>query len=125
MDVFAALADPLRRDLLVRLSRGRARVVDLAELHPVSRPATSRHLRVLTEAGLVDAEDIGRERHYRLRPEPLAEVRAFVASLERQPPIPEHSLDALATEVSRTARDRRRGDAATPGGATRAQEESA
>lgn len=112
MDVFAALADPLRRELLVQLSRGSARVVDLAEAHPVSRPAISRHLRVLTEAGLVDADELGRERHYRLRAEPLAEVRTFVTELMRHPRVPERSLDALATEVRRTTRDRRRAAAA-------------
>ncbi|WP_229052620.1 metalloregulator ArsR/SmtB family transcription factor [Aeromicrobium sp. Leaf350] len=107
MDVFSAIADPLRRELLTRLAAGPARVVDLAAEHPVSRPAVSRHLRMLTEAGLVVADDVGRERHYRLLPEPLVEVRAFAASLERRPPIPESALDALDTEVRRTSRERR------------------
>ncbi|RLV57400.1 ArsR family transcriptional regulator [Aeromicrobium phragmitis] len=113
MDVFAAIADPVRRELLVQLSGGPARVVDLAGEHPVSRPAISRHLRVLTDAGLVEADERGRERHYRLRTEPLTEVRTFVSHLERRAPITEHHLDALATEVRRTTRDRRRA-AATP-----------
>ncbi|MEG9224577.1 ArsR/SmtB family transcription factor [Aeromicrobium sp. Sec7.5] len=108
MDVFAALADPLRRELLTRLAAGPVRVIDLAAEHPVSRPAISRHLKVLTEAGLVEADDLGRERHYRLRPQALTEVRTFVASLERRPPIPESALDALETEVRRTSRERRR-----------------
>ncbi|MFD1858431.1 ArsR family transcriptional regulator [Aeromicrobium camelliae] len=112
MDVFDALADPLRRELLTQLSCGPARVVDLADAHPVSRPAISRHLRVLSEAGLVEADELGRERHYRLRTEPLAEVRSFVTGLMRQPRLPEHTLDALATEVRRTTRDRRRAAAA-------------
>lgn len=113
MDVFSVLADPVRRGLLVRLASGPARVVDLAANHPVSRPAVSRHLRVLGEAGLVVAEDLGRERHYRLRAQPLAEVRTFLAELERRPPIPEHALDALATEVRRTTRERRTPPATT------------
>ena len=110
MDPFAAIADPLRRALLRRLADGPARVVDLADEHPVSRPAVSRHLRLLTEAGLVEARDVGRERHYRLRPEPLSDVRAFVDELtpRRTPLVPEHALDALGTEVRRTSRDRRR-----------------
>jgi len=74
MDVYAALADPVRRDLLRRLARGSARVVDLAADHPISRPAVSRHLRVLGEAGLVAAEERGRERHYTLVPEGLRPV---------------------------------------------------
>ena len=80
MDAFAALADPVRRDLLDRLARGPARVVDLAADHEISRPAISRHLRVLGEAGLVTAEERGRERHYRLERSGLAPVdRAWLS----------------------------------------------
>jgi len=108
VDVFAALADPIRRDLLRRLSGGACRVVDLAAVHPVSRPAISRHLRILRDAGLVRATDHGRERHYALDPEPLAEVRELVNGLTaRRPPVSDRHLDALATEVRRTVRDRR------------------
>ena len=59
MDVFAAIADPVRRDLLRTLSAGSARVVDLAAGRPISRPAVSKHLRVLSDAGLVVADDVG------------------------------------------------------------------
>lgn len=114
MDVFSALADPLRRGLLVRLASGAARVVDLAAEHPVSRPAVSRHLRVLAEAGLVEADDHGRERHYRLRPERLDEVRTFLSELERRPLVMDQALDALATEVRRTTRERRSAPSITP-----------
>lgn len=107
MDVFAALADPVRRQLVRALAGGPARVVDLAEQHPISRPAVSRHLRLLTEAGLTVAEDRGRERHYRLRPEALAPVASFVAELAPRPPFAETVLDGLALEVRRTGRDRR------------------
>lgn len=110
MDVFAALADPIRRAILVRLAAGPARVVDLAADHPVSRPAVSRHLRLLGEAGLVRATDHGRERHYDLDPRPLEEVAQLLDSLSpARPPISDQSLDALATEVRRTTRDRVRG----------------
>ena len=109
VDVFAALADPIRRDLLLRLSGGACRVVDLAAVHPVSRPAISRHLRILRDAGLVRATEHGRERHYALDPEPLAEVRELVDGLTaRRPPISDHHLDALATEVPRAVREGRR-----------------
>ncbi|WP_413617242.1 ArsR/SmtB family transcription factor [Gordonia rubripertincta] len=66
MDAFEAIADPTRRALVERLAQRPARVVDLAAEHPVSRPAISRHLRVLGEAGVVAAVDHGRERHYEL-----------------------------------------------------------
>ena len=109
----AALADPVRRTLLRQLALGSARVVDLAAAHPVSRPAISRHLRLLTEAGLVAAETRGRERHYRLQASALAPVADFVAELTElagktrpAPPISERQLDALELEVRRTGRQR-------------------
>jgi DNA-binding transcriptional ArsR family regulator len=111
VDVFAALADPVRRDILRALAAGPARVVDLAATHPISRPAVSRHLRVLTEAGLVAGEDRGRERHYRIETAGLTAVDELLAELRpaaARPPIGEAALDALETEVRRTTRERRR-----------------
>ena len=115
--MFEALADPTRRALLQQLGTGTARVVDLAAEHPVTRPAISRHLRLLGEAGLVQATDVGRERHYELDPAPLSEIRAYLDGLESRPSRPEPSLtaqhlDALDTEVRRTRRDRRRRESA-------------
>lgn len=125
MSVFEAIADPVRRSILLTLVDGPSRVVDLCSnlsaSHPISRPAVSRHLRLLTEAGLVIAEDKGRERHYRLETAPMDEVSRFITDLtttvdvnsvtparSRRPPIFESDLDALDTEVRRTTRDRRR-----------------
>lgn len=85
VDVFTALADPVRRDLVRRLSRGPARVVDLAAGQSVSRPAVSRHLRALTDASLVVAEDVGRERHYRLTASGLAPLTDYLATLAPSP----------------------------------------
>ncbi|MEU3010433.1 ArsR/SmtB family transcription factor [Nocardia asteroides] len=108
MDVFEALADPVRRALLERLAAAPARVVDLAADYPISRPAISKHLRVLTEAGLVHAQPHGRERHYRLAPDGLAPLRTYLEQLQpSRPPIPEHALDGLDLEVRRTTRERR------------------
>ena len=107
MDAFGALADPVRRDLLAELAGGAARVVDLAGPRPISRPAVSRHLRILAEAGLVVAEDRGRERHYALRREGLDPVAEYVGGLRRLP-LTDNALDALDTEVRRTTRERRR-----------------
>ena len=108
MDAFAALADPVRRELLRALAVGPARVAELAAAHPISRPAVSKHLRLLTEAGLATVEDRGRERHYALDRTGLAPVRGFLDDLAgRRTPIPESALDALDLEVRRTGRDRR------------------
>lgn len=106
MDVFAALADPVRRDLVTRLARGPGRVVDLAADHTISRPAISRHLRVLGEAGLVTADDHGRERHYRLERSGLTPVSDWLAGLARSPRFDESALDGLDLEVRRTVRER-------------------
>jgi DNA-binding transcriptional ArsR family regulator len=109
MDVFEALADPVRRDLLAAVAVRPMRVVDLAAAQPVSRPAVSRHLRLLADAGLVAVEDRGRERHYALRRQPLRVVDEFLAGLAGTAPRVHHgALEALDTEVRRTTRDRRR-----------------
>ena len=108
MDVFAALADPVRRSLLVEVASGPARVVDLAAGRPISRPAVSKHLRVLVDAGLVTATDHGRERHYSLAPGGLAPVSGLIQRLVLGgTPVTGQALDALATEVRRTVRERR------------------
>jgi DNA-binding transcriptional ArsR family regulator len=108
VDVFAALGDPVRRSLLEEVAGGPARVVDLAAGRPISRPAVSKHLKVLVDAGLVTATERGRERHYALAPAGLAPVTALVDRLVLGgTPVTAQGLDALATEVRRTARDRR------------------
>jgi DNA-binding transcriptional ArsR family regulator len=107
MDIFGALADPVRRSLLAELAAEPRRVVDLAATRPISRPAVSKHLRLLREAGAVTVTDRGRERYYALDRTSLAPVSSYVASLTSSP-ISEHALDALETEVRRTSRERRR-----------------
>ena len=106
MYVFGALADPVRRSLLAELAAEPSRVVDLAASRPISRPAVSRHLRLLLEAGVVTVADRGRERYYGLDRAALAPVSSYVAALVARP-IGEQALDALETEVRRTSRDRR------------------
>jgi DNA-binding transcriptional ArsR family regulator len=73
---FAALADPTRRRVLELLrDRGDMTAGELAgEFHEISRPAVSKHLRVLRDAGLVTAEHTGREWRYRIEPTPLATI---------------------------------------------------
>lgn len=75
-DPFAALADPTRRRIL-ELLRDRVTMTagELAACFPlISRAAVSKHLRVLREAGLVSARELGREWHYGLEPAPLEEI---------------------------------------------------
>jgi DNA-binding transcriptional ArsR family regulator len=106
MDPFAALADPVRRELLRALAVGPARVVDLAAGHAISRPAISKHLRLLTEAGLASVEDRGRERHHALDRSGLAPVTKLLDELRVPTPFADAALDGLDLEVRRTVRER-------------------
>ena len=103
--VLRALADESRRTIVEALTRGPATAGELAQLLPIARPGTSRHLRVLREAGLVDVRQEAQQRIYALRPEPLAEVDEW---LSRYRVLWEQRLDALHTEVARGKRERRR-----------------
>jgi DNA-binding transcriptional ArsR family regulator len=77
-DVFHAIADPTRRTILDRLRQGPVRVKDLAAGFEQSRPAISKHLKLLCDAELVIAEPAGRERVYRLQGAPLQQVAAWI-----------------------------------------------
>ncbi|MEV0379678.1 metalloregulator ArsR/SmtB family transcription factor [Nonomuraea sp. NPDC050643] len=105
-EVAGAIADPVRRQILVMLGGGRLSAGEVAERFPISRPAVSRHLRVLRESGLVRDELVGRQRFYTLDPEPFTELIAWLAQFAR-PSGWEHRFDALETEVYRTRRERR------------------
>ncbi len=88
----AALADPTRRALLDRLSRGEARVTDLARPFSISLNSVSKHIRRLERAGLVRRRRCGREHFLSLNPEPLDEATAW---MERQRALWSRHLDAL------------------------------
>ncbi len=77
-DVFRAIADPTRRAILDRLRAGPAPVNALAADFRQSRPAISKHLRVLRQARLVAEERAGRERLYELQPRPLQQVAGWI-----------------------------------------------
>ena len=76
--VFRAVADPTRRAILDLLRSGRQPVADIARGFPVSRPAISKHLRILREARLVSERREGRNRFYELNPEPLRGVEQWI-----------------------------------------------
>ena len=78
-DVFKAVADPTRRALLDRLRAGGRPAGELAGDFAVSRPAISKHLRVLREARLVATRREGRRRIYELVPRPLGDIDAWLA----------------------------------------------
>lgn len=77
-DPFDALGDPSRRAIVELLSSGGRSVREIADDLPISRPAVSRHLRLLREAGLVDDEPRGTRRIYHLQEAGLDAVRAYI-----------------------------------------------
>lgn len=99
-----ALADPSRRTMVERLTRGPVTAGELAAMLPIARPGVSRHLRVLQEAGLVEVRRDAQRRFYSLRPQPLAEIDDW---LGRYRALWEQRLDALHTEVARGKREQR------------------
>lgn len=128
----SAIADPVRREILTLLRGTRLTAGEIAGQFEISRPAISRHLRVLRESGLVHDELIGRQRYYVLDPAPLTELADWIARFDtstaagasaandpsaqrpwsqrsRAPAMRswEQRLDALDTEVYRTRREHR------------------
>jgi len=81
--VFHAVADPTRRAILDRLRDGGLAVNEIASRFEVSRPAISKHLRVLHQAHLVLEAREGRNRIYRLNPEPLRELDRWLEHYRR------------------------------------------
>jgi DNA-binding transcriptional ArsR family regulator len=81
-DVFAALGDPTRRELLEQVAaRGEATATELAATLPITRQAVAKHLNVLAGAGLVHPRRAGRETRYAPTPEPLGDAIAWMADL--------------------------------------------
>jgi DNA-binding transcriptional ArsR family regulator len=77
-DTFSALAHPLRREIVERLSGGPATVGEVTRDFPVAKPTISRHLRILEEAGVVSRVIDGRNHRLALRAQALADVEAWI-----------------------------------------------
>jgi DNA-binding transcriptional ArsR family regulator len=97
-----ALADPTRRRIVELLAAGERTAGEIAGEFAVSRPAVSRHLRVLRDTGLVRYRGEAQRRVYALDPRPLAALDAWLA---RYRPFWQNRLDALDTELMRGRRD--------------------
>jgi DNA-binding transcriptional ArsR family regulator len=98
-DVFGALADPTRRGILERLSRGDQCVTALARPHRMSLPAISKHLRVLERAGLICRRRDGRVHNLKLEAKPMKEAAQWIAEYRK---FWEANLDSLANFLERT-----------------------
>ena len=96
-DVFQAIADPIRRDIIDLLAEESMTVNSVADQFDVSRPAISKHLKILTECGIVKTVAKGRERHCIIIPEALSKVSSWVEQHRR---LWETKLDAFEDYVN-------------------------
>lgn len=96
-DIFQAIADPNRRAIIGLLSNQKLTVNAVAEHFPISRPAISRHIKILKECGLVVVRKQGRERYCEARLEPLNEVAKWV---EQSQKVWDQRLDRLDEYLS-------------------------
>jgi DNA-binding transcriptional ArsR family regulator len=101
---FEALADQTRLEIVELLASGERNAGEIASHFNVSRPAVSRHLRVLREHGLVQARQVQQHRIYSLEPAPLAELDAW---LQRYRTFWTNRLDAFDVELRRARKERR------------------
>jgi DNA-binding transcriptional ArsR family regulator len=102
---FGALADPTRRAIVERLTRGEASVGELAEPFEMSLPAISKHLSVLEEAGLLVRTKEGRIRHCRLIEEPMRDALEWIATYGK---FWEGQLDSLGEFLAKPRKAGRR-----------------
>ncbi len=109
---FSILAEPSRRAILTLLASGERSVSDLTSALNLSQPSASKHLRVLREAGFVEATIDAQRRVYRIRPEWLQEVDAWMAPFRRywsgRIDALERHLDRLATPVRTKTQSRKK-----------------
>ncbi|MEO0895784.1 MAG: metalloregulator ArsR/SmtB family transcription factor [Bacteroidota bacterium] len=82
-DVFQAIADPTRREILGMLAQNNMNLNAVASKFEISRPAISKHVKILTECGLIEMKQMGRERICQAKLEPLVEVADWVAQYKR------------------------------------------
>jgi DNA-binding transcriptional ArsR family regulator len=82
-DVFQAIADPTRRQMLRLLADEEMPVTVISSHFPMSRTAVSKHLRILFESNLVSVEKVGREKRYRLQAEALLELKQWLSFYEQ------------------------------------------
>jgi DNA-binding transcriptional ArsR family regulator len=82
-DVFQAIADPTRREVLRLLAEKELPISEITSHFPMSRTAIAKHLQVLSEAELVSGRKVGREKIYQLHPEPLTELKQWLSYYEK------------------------------------------
>ena len=82
-DVFQAIADPTRREVLRLLAERELPISEISSHFPMSRTAIAKHLHILSEAQLVSGRKVGREKRYKLQPESFDELKQWLAYFEQ------------------------------------------
>jgi DNA-binding transcriptional ArsR family regulator len=104
-DVFGAVAEPRRRQLLELLAGGERPVGDLVAATGLAQPQVSKHLRILREVGVVDVRDEGRRRLYRVDGAALKPIHDWVAGFEALWTERYEALDAVLEDLKKEKRD--------------------
>lgn len=105
-DVFNAVAEPQRRDIIGLLVRGERSVNEIAEALRIKQPQTSKHLRVLKEVGLVSVREVGQQRMYRLNGPALKPIYDWVSPFAQTWSERLDRLEAYLDEIQRENRER-------------------
>ena len=103
-DVFQAIADPTRRTILSLLAAQTLTLNAIAENFNISRPAISKHIKILNECGLIEIKDKGRERYCEAKLEKLSEVSVWI---EQYKQFWESKLDALETYLDQLQKNKK------------------
>jgi DNA-binding transcriptional ArsR family regulator len=101
-DVFQAIADPTRRDIIAMLAGKPMNLNAVADRFDISRPAISKHIKILTQCGLITIRQQGRERYCEPKLEKLAEVSAFVEQYRKFWTIKLDALDKFLADEKKT-----------------------
>ena len=96
-DVFQAIADPTRRQIINLIARQSMNLNAIADNFEVSRPAISNHIKILNECGIIIIEQVGRERYCKIQPKNLKEVSDWVEPLKE---LWEQKLDSFETYLN-------------------------
>ncbi len=82
-DVFQAIADPTRRQIINLIARQSMNLNAIADNFDISRPAISNHIKILNECGIISIEQIGRERYCKIQPGNLKEVADWIGQFQK------------------------------------------
>jgi DNA-binding transcriptional ArsR family regulator len=106
-DVFQAIADPVRRDILNMLVSQQLNLNAIAENFHISRPAISQHIKILTECGLVVIDQQGRERFCYLQPKKMSEVADWLEPFRALWEARHSRLDTLLVSMKKEAKNKK------------------